>query len=100
MLSGSCPASKFPSITFEGIDPPAFNLSNEDRMTCPDGRIVVFTPFLFSRIMSGLYSFRTERFVAFGHGVLENHHTYSTESRTLIRRTVTHSAGAGILAGL
>jgi hypothetical protein len=28
--------------------------------------------------MSGLYSLRTFKFPAFGHGVFENHQTYST----------------------
>jgi hypothetical protein len=31
--------------------------------------------------MSLLYGFRTARLSAFGHGVLESHQTYSTESR-------------------
>src|SRR6266704_3530606 len=52
------------------------------------------------RIMSGLYSFRTDKLLAFGQGVFESHQTYSTESRTRTRLTVTHSAGAGIFAGL
>jgi len=47
-------------------------------MTWPDGRTVAFTPRLLRRIMSGLYSLRTFKFPAFGHGVFENHQTYST----------------------
>ena len=40
------------------------------------------------------------RFEDLGFSVLENHHTISTESLTRIRRTVTHSAGPGMRAGL
>src|ERR1035438_5748182 len=97
MLSGM---SNSASVTFDGIAPPASILSNDSRITCPDGRVIPRTPFLFNRIMSSLYSLRTLRFEALGWGVLENHQTYSTESRTRIRRTVTHSAGTGIFAGL
>src|SRR5690348_12797913 len=98
MLSGQFASSA--SVTFDGIDPPASILSNEDRITCPDGLTVPLTPLRFSRIMSSLYSLSTARFEAFGQAVLENHQTYSTESRMRIRRTVTHSAGIGIFAGL
>src|SRR5271155_5043814 len=98
MLSGRSGSSA--SVTLVGIAPPASILSNESRITCPDGRTVPRTPFRFKRIMSSLYSLSTDRFDAFGQGVFESHHTYSTESLTRIRRTVTHSAGTGILAGL
>src|SRR5258706_1122615 len=87
------------STTFGGIAPP-WSLSKEPRITCPDGRTVGLTPRRLNRIMSGLYSFSTRMLLAFGQGVFENHQTYSTESLTRIRRTVTHSAGIGILAGL
>src|SRR5271170_166296 len=97
MLSGR---SKSASVTFGGMAPPAWMLSKDFLITCPDGRIVPRTPFRFNRIMSSLYSLRTLRFEDFGWGVFENHQTYSTESRTRTRRTVTHSAGTGIFAGL
>src|SRR6478752_5589496 len=95
MLSGSSP-----SMTFGGIAPPAAIVSKEPRITWPEGRTVSLTPFLARRSMSALYSFNTARFEAFGQGVFENHQTYSTESRTRILLTVTHSAGTGIFAGL
>src|SRR5271157_2291046 len=88
------------SVTFDGIEPPAAIPLKDWRMTCPDGRTVPRNPFRLSRIISLLYSFRTFQLLAFGQGVLESHQTYSTESLILIRRTVTHSAGIGILAGL
>src|ERR1700690_749623 len=98
---GSSSSSGNPvSTTLGGMAPPASTLSKESRMTCPDGRTVGRTPRRLSRSMSGLYSFRTRALLALGQGVLENHQTYSTESFTRIRRTVTHSAGIGILAGL
>src|ERR1017187_8707735 len=98
MLSGKSPNSA--STTLAGIEPPAAILSNDSRITCPDGRTAPRAPFRLSRIMSSLYSLSTFRFDAFGLGVFESHQTYSTESLTLTRRTVTHSAGTGILAGL
>src|SRR5579862_2042534 len=98
MLSGTSSSSA--SVTFAGIEPPASILSNERRMTCPDGLTVPRTPLRFSRSISSLYSLSTVKFEAFGHAVLDNHQTYSTESRTRILRTVTHSAGIGIFAGL
>src|SRR5664280_1507377 len=97
MLSGM---SKSASVTLGGIEPPALMVSKELRITWPEGLTVLRTPFRFSRIISSLYSLRTLRFEALGCGDLESHHTYSTESRTRIRRTVTHSAGTGIFAGL
>jgi len=42
----------------------------------------------------------TLRLSAFGAGVLDSHQTQLTASLTRIRRTVTHSAGEGSLAGL
>ena len=48
-------------------------------MTCPDGRMVGLTPLRLNRIMSGLYSLSTRTLLALGHGVFENHQTYSTE---------------------
>src|SRR2546425_581187 len=100
MLSASCSSKNSASTTLAGIDPPETILSKEERMTCPEGRTVRLMPLRFKRIISGLYSFRTPRLLAFGHGVLDSHHTYSTESRIRILRTVTHSAGIGIFAGL
>src|SRR6185437_1154751 len=100
MFSETRSPSRIPSITFGGIEPPALILSKVERIMWPDGRTAPFTPFLFRRIMSGLYSFRTDKLLAFGQGVFESHQTYSTESRTRTRLTVTHSAGAGIFAGL
>ena len=38
-------------------------------------------------------------FDAFGHGVGDNQYTLFTASFTLIRRTVTHSAGVGNFEG-
>src|SRR5919199_3626843 len=87
-------------MTLGGIEPPALILSKDELMLCPEGRTVVRTPRSFRRIISLLYGFNTERLFAFGHGVLDSHQTCSTESRMRIRRTVTHSAGIGILAGL
>src|SRR5882672_5024029 len=98
MASGA--SSNSASVTFGGIAPPAWILSNDLRITWPDGRTVPRTPLRLSRIMSSLYSLSTARFDAFGQGVLDSHQTYSTESRILMRRTVTHSAGIGIFAGL
>src|SRR3990172_4599865 len=88
------------STTLEGIDPPASILSKVDLMLWPDGRTVVLTPRWFSRIISLLYDFKTFLLSAFGHDVVESHQTYSTESLIRTRRTLTHSAGVGILAGL
>src|ERR1700733_164553 len=98
MASGT--SAKSASVTFVGMAPPTAILSNDFRITCPEGRTLPRTPLRFRRIMSSLYSLRTARFEALGHAVFESHQTYSTESRTRMRRTVTHSAGTGILAGL
>src|SRR5579862_437769 len=100
MLSGYCPSANTASVTLAGIEPPATILSNDGRIMCPDGRIARLTPLRLSLIMSGLYSFSTAKLVAFGQGVFDSHHTYSTESRMRILLTVTHSAGIGIFAGL
>src|SRR5574341_2396230 len=80
--------------------PPAATLSKLVLMLWPDGRTVARTPRLLRRIMSALYGRSTVLLFALGWGVLENHQTYSTESFTRTRRTVTHSAGIGIFAGL
>jgi len=53
-----------------------------------------------SRSISRLYALKTVRLFALGPGVFDNHQTYSTASLTRMRRTVTHSAGIGIFAGL
>src|SRR5256885_8040511 len=88
------------STTFDGMDPPASTLLKLGLMLCPEGRTVRRKPLLLSRSISLLYGLRTARLSAFGHGVFDSHHTYSTESLIRMRRTVTHSAGIGILAGL
>src|SRR5882672_3887843 len=95
-VSGDSSASK----TLDGIDPPASTLSKLERMLCPLGRTVARTPRRFSRIISALYGFKTFLLSALGHGVFPSHQTCSTESFTLMRRTVTHSAGIGSFAGL
>ncbi len=82
------------------IAPLAFSLSQLALITCPEGRVVSFTPRAFKRSMSALYGFNTFKLLAFGCGVFESHQTCSTESFTRTRRTVTHSAGTGIFAGL
>src|SRR5215467_1145062 len=88
------------SSTLEGMDPPASTLAKLGLMAWPDGRVVRRTPRRLSRSISVLYALSTARLSALGQGVLDSHHTYSTESLTRMRRTVTHSAGIGILAGL
>src|SRR5262245_3171044 len=86
------------SMRFAGIAPPrSVNLAV---ITCPLGRVLARYPRFSKRFMSGLYSSRILRLSAFGSGVFDNHHTYSTESLMRNRRTLTHSAGAGNLAGL
>lgn len=50
--------------------------------------------------MSSLYSLRTFRLSALGHGVLLSHQTRLTAPFTRILRTFTHSAGAGKAPGL
>src|SRR5436309_943349 len=97
MLSGSYSS---PSTTLAGIDPPDSIAPNPFLMLCPEGRTVARTPLLLSRIMSGLYDWSTLRLSALGWGVLASHQMYSTESLIRTRRTLTHSAGAGIFAGL
>src|SRR5205814_2907788 len=93
-LSGSSGISK----TFAGIAPPASTLSNVDRILWPLGRTAVRMPRRFNLIISELYAFNTFLLSALGQAVFANHHNCSTESRTLIRRTVTHSAGIGSFA--
>src|SRR5262249_3532267 len=88
------------STIFGGIDPPGSTWLKLGLMLCPEGRVVRFNPLLLSRSISLLYGLSTVRLLALGHGVLESHHTYSTASLMRIRRTVTHSAGMGIFAGL
>ena len=84
----------------DGIDPPGSILSNDELMLWPDGRTVAFTPFFANRSISALYGRSTFRLSAFGCFVLASHQTCSTESLTRTLRTVTHSAGTGIFAGL
>src|SRR6266705_2123195 len=86
-------------MRFGGIDPPRL-AANVVLILCPDGRFVCLIPRLIRRCMSALYACKTRELSAFGNGEAESQNMYSTESLTLIRRTFTHSAGAGILAGL
>src|SRR5438067_1975931 len=88
------------SSTLGGIDPPASTLAKLGLMAWPEGLVVRRTPRRLSRSMSALYALSTARLSDFGQGVFDNHQTYSTESFTRMRRTVTHSAGIGIFAGL
>src|SRR5438093_523507 len=88
------------SRTLKGMEPPACTRLKLVLILCPDGRVVGCKPFAFRRCMSLLYGLSTCLLLALGQGVLDSHQTYSTESRSPILRTVTHSAGAGILAGL
>ena len=87
------------SITLPGIAPP-LSSANEPLMIWPEGRLVLATPFLMRRLMSLLYSPNTRRLYAFGNIDGDNQKMYSVESFTRMRRTFTHSAGAGIFAGL
>ena len=84
---------------FAGIEPPR-SWENFGVMLWPDGRFVCLMPRRINRSMSLLYFWRTRELSALGNLDGDNQKMYSTESLTRIRRTFTHSAGAGILAGL
>jgi hypothetical protein len=86
------------AMRLEGIEPPWLR-ENLLVMLCPLGRRSAITARenSFHVLAVGL---STARLSARGQGVRDNHQTYSTESLTRIRRTFTHSAGAGSLAGL
>src|SRR5262249_38691169 len=86
-------------MRFGGIDPP-LSAENLSVILCPDGRFVRLIPRWISRCMSLLYACRTLPLLALGNFDADNQKTYSTESLTRTRFTFTHSAGAGILAGL
>ena len=77
-----------------------YGRDDDDRGRSPEGRSFGLYPFLRSCCMDSLYGLRIFLLSAFGFGVLESHHTYSTESRTRCLRTFTHSAGLGSFAGL
>ncbi len=70
------------------------------RDVVPAWRVHERNPRLISRCMSLLYEVNTLWLSACGQGVGESHQMCSTESLILIRRTFTHSAGAGSFAGL
>src|SRR5258708_38438347 len=93
-------SGKVSSTTLEGIAPLAVVSFQLSLMTWPEGLCVAIVLRSANLSISGLYSFSTRKFDAFGCGVFDSHQTYSTESLIRTLRTVTHSAGTGIFAGL
>src|SRR5262249_34100866 len=83
-----------------GMDPPGESPEKLGLMLCPEGRVARRTPRRASRSMSLLYGRRTDRLSAFRQADLPSPPTNSTGALARRRRTVTHSAGMGILAGL